>query len=262
MRNRLYYKKFVAIAGLVAVIGGALAACTLQKVSVPGFSGPSEFGIALKLTVTPDVIYADGFSTAVVQVEARGPDGKVLSNVDVFFEITDAGGTFANIGALNTNRAATGSNGIAQVQYTAPARTDFTANNFVLIVARPVGSDAGGQTYRQVRLELRSAEPRLFPPNPANCAGGSGSGCPVADFRTELGPDGQVLFQTICTDTEDDNGRVGEIVRYSWDFGDGSEFEDKPDVNHRFAAGVYNVVHACTDDNGAADSITKTIQVD
>lgn len=36
-------------------------------------------------------------------------------------------------------------------------------NTSVLVAARPIGTDADGQIYRTVRIELRSAEPRLFP---------------------------------------------------------------------------------------------------
>jgi hypothetical protein len=265
MSNRSLFRKYGAPA-VVLVALAALAACSLDKVAIPGFIGPSEFGLALKLTVTPDLLIADGTSQAVIRVEARGPDGKAVAGQDVFFEITDASGAFANIGTLNANRAATAADGFAQVLYTSPQRTDFTANSFVMVVARTVGSDAGNQTYRSVRLELRSAEPRLFPPNPLNCPSGADEGeegCPFADFRAEFGPDGQLLLQTICVDSADSSGRIGTIVRYSWDFGDGSEREDKPDVNHRYSApGIYNVQHACTDDNGALDVITKPFQIE
>ena len=265
MSNRSLFRKY-GKAGIVVVGLAVLAACTMDKVAIPGFIGPSEYGLALKLTVSPDLLIADGTSQAVVRVEARGPDGKAVSGQDVFFEITDAGGTFAALGNLNTNRVATGGDGFAQVVYTAPQRTDFTANSFVMIVARIVGSDAGNQQYRSVRLELRSAEPRLFPPNPANCPPDTDhgvDGCPFADFRAEFGPGGQLLLQSICVDSVDKAGRLGTIVRYSWDFGDGSEREDKPDVNHRYSApGIYNVQHSCTDDNGALDVITKPFQIE
>src|SRR5437016_5665829 len=146
MRNRCFNRKYGVPAAAVLGLSALLAACDLSKVSIPGLVGPSEAGLALKLTVTPDVLYADGNSTALVQAELRGPDGKIVAGGDIFFEITDGTGTFAAIGNLNTNRVATNSSGVAQVLYTAPARTDFTATAFVMIVARVVANDAGNAT--------------------------------------------------------------------------------------------------------------------
>ena len=51
--------------------------------------------------------------------------------------------------------------GVARVTYQVPPRTDATADQTVLIAARPIGDDASSAVYRTVRIELRSAEPRL-----------------------------------------------------------------------------------------------------
>ena len=63
-------------------------------------------------------------------------------------------------------RITTGTDGVAQLVYEAPPRTDATATQDILVTARPVGTDAAGQQLRSVRIELRSAEPRLFPQVP------------------------------------------------------------------------------------------------
>ncbi len=224
-------------AGLLALCLLFVQGCGTDKISVPGINGPSELAVSLKLTVNPDIITADGFSTALVQAEVRGTNGQALANVDVYFTLADESGNFADIGTLSANRAITNSQGIAQVIYTAPPRTDATANQTLLILARPVANDAQAAVYRTVRLELRSAEPHLFPQTP-----GTPGTC---DFIIET-PDGfyagvDILFQ----DTSQ-----GTIVRYYWDFGDGTR-DDKPDENHRYAvAGTYTVTHVCTDADG------------
>ena len=220
----------------------ALAGCGLDKVTVPGLSGPSELGLSFKLTVSPDILTADGISTASVQVAVRGPNGQPLGGRDIFFAITDEGGTFADIGSLSSNRAVSNGNGIAQVIYTAPARTDFTANGSILILARPVTDDANGQIYREVRLELRSPEPKLFPPKNGN----KGPNCAfTAEDPEGLFVGKPILFQDTSTDTD------GFIVRYVWDFGDGTR-DDKPDVVHYYTfAATYTVNHKVTDNNGA-----------
>ncbi len=249
-------------AGLCA-LALALAACGLDKQSIPGLEGPSELSISFLMTATPDIVTADGISTASIQVLVRNPAGQPISGQGVTFSIADGSGNFADIGTLSSTTATSGSNGIAQVIYRVPARTDATANRFVEVAARPISGDARGQLYRTVTIELRRAEPRLFPENPRNCAGPNPRGCPFANFTIEGPFNGrQFLFQTTSTDTADETGRVGFIVRYEWDYGDGSPRDDKPDTSHFYAlSGVYTVTHRVTDDNGAEAVATKTVVV-
>jgi PKD repeat protein len=222
--------------------------CGLDKVTIPPLSGPSELALSIRLTVNPDVITADGFSTALVQAEVRGPDARPVANQDVYFQIADGvSAGFADIGTLNNNRGQTNGSGITQVIYTAPPRTDNTANRTVLITARPVGNDANGFVYRTVRLELRSPEPRLFPQTPGNQV-------PICSFAVEYpqgtGVGSQILFQSTSSDID------GVIIRYFWDFGDG-ENDDKPDVNHAYGfAGSFTVTHIVTDNGGAQKACT------
>jgi hypothetical protein len=226
------------------------SACGLDKVEIPPLAGPSELGISVKLTASPDVLTADGISTALIQAEVRGPNGQPLAGKDIYFAISNGADSalFADIGSLSHNRGLTDGAGITQVVYRVPPRTDFTRNGSVLVDARPLGNDANGVVYRTVRIELRSAEPFLFPP--------SGSGL-VAVITVEP-PTGhfvgnQILFQG--------SGSTGHIIRYHWDFGDGTT-DDKPDVNHAFGfSGVFKVTLVVTDDRGAQASTTATVTV-
>jgi len=237
--------------------------CGLDKVEIPDLEGPSELGLSLRLTVTPDVVTADGFSTAFVQAEVHDENGRPLGNRDIFFAIADESGRFADIGTLFDlagNRLGateaiirTNGQGLAQLIYRTPPRTDATANQTILVGARPVGTDANGAVYRSVRLELRSAEPRLFPQVPGNVA-------PTCTFIVEA-PDGfragrSILFQTTASDID------GTIVRYEWFFGDGTNVDYHPDTNHVFRfPGTYTVTHKCTDDDGGQGAFAATITV-
>jgi PKD repeat protein len=140
------------------------------------------------------------------------------------------------------------------VIYKAPARTDFTSNGSVLIAARPVGTDANAAVYRTVRIELRSAEGRLFPPNPDNVA----PNCAIvvqAPFGMKTNT--SILFQTNSSDPD------GSIVRYFWDFGDGSPTSDKPDVEHHYSsAGNYTVTHIVTDNNGLQTDCSVDFEIE
>lgn len=222
----------------------ATGSCKLNKNEIPPLAGPSELALSLQLTASPDILTANGVSTSSVQVQARNERGQPASGVSLYFAIADAAGNFGDIGTLSSSTATTGSNGIAQVVYRTPPRTDATANRSILIEVRPIGGDANGQLYRRVKIELRSAEPRLFPPVPGNDPADLFCNF-VIEPALGVGRVGQdFLFQSTSVDVG------GAIVRYEWDFGDGYT-EDKPDVVHRYSfPGQYSVVHVVTDNGG------------
>ena len=234
---------------LSLALGLGAMGCGMDDVEIPELDGPSVLGQNLKLTVTPDIITADGFSTALVTVTLNDQNGAPMSGRDVFLSIADERGRTADIGEFRgSNGPGTGmtvrtnAQGVAQAVYEAPARTDATGNLSITISGRPVGNDFGGAIYRTVRLELRSAEPRLFPQNPDN----TGPKCNFAvqapfGFRTNV----SILFQSTSSDPD------GTIVRYEWDFGNGTR-SDHSDVNASYrSAGSYTVTHRVTDDDGA-----------
>lgn len=236
-------------------VGGALAvmmvlaACGLDEVAIPDFDGPSETGISISLTANPDLLPADGQSTAIVTARLRGPEGAGIAGRAVFFTITDSEGRFADIGDFPTSNGpgtgvsvGTDSTGAASLIYRAPPRTDATANQRVFIAARLIGTDAAGATYRTVAIELRSTEPRLFPQDPTNLP----PTCRFA-FETPSGVGAQILFQSTSFDED------GTIVRYFWDFGN-NRTAVTPDVNAVYTSpGSYTVTHRVTDDDGAMD---------
>jgi hypothetical protein len=249
----------------------AYAGCGLNGVQVPDLVGPAELATSLQLTASPDVIVADGFSTSLITATVRDQNGRPSAGRDVFFSVADATGHFADIGdlrSLDTGvgvgtglQVRTNAQGIAAVVYEAPARTDATANQTVLVSARPVGTDANGALYRTVRIELRQAEPRLFPQNP------NGDIAPHCDFTVEvtgksscptptsctIPVNTSVLFQSTAFDPD------GVIVRYFWSFGNGKT-ADHPDVSTSYSiAGTYTVTHLVTDNNGSQAACAATI---
>src|SRR5262245_43222615 len=70
----------------------ALNACGLDEVDIPALDGPSELAQSLRLTASPDVVTADGFSTSLVQAQLRGPNGEPLVGRQVFMTIADSAG--------------------------------------------------------------------------------------------------------------------------------------------------------------------------
>jgi len=250
----------------------ALSGCGLNEIAVPELDGPAALGNSLKLTAAPDVITADGFSTSVIQAQLFGPNGQAIGGRDVFFFITDGQGRAADIGELRTSNGPgtgatvrTNAQGVAQVVYEAPARTDATANMTILVNARPVGTDFEGAVYRTVRIELRAAEPRLFPQVP----GGAGAP-PTCSFTAQATGNGAFctptgcvvkVGQTVLLQSTSAAAAGKTIVRYFWSFGNGKT-ADHPDVATSYnLAGSYLVQHLVTDNLGAQAACATSITV-
>lgn len=264
--RQLRRRGLTALAGLVLAAG--LSNCGLDEIVIPEPDGPSELSIALNMTAVPDVITADGFSTSLITATLRDQNGRPIAGRDIFFTITDASGSFADLGQLRTSNGPgtgatvrTDAQGNAQIVYQAPARTDATANQFVQVVARPYGTDAKAANYRVVAIELRSAEPRLFAPNPTNlpprCSftlESTGGACSPAGCVIRAGQ--AVLVQSSASDPD------GTIVRYFWDFGNGQR-ADTPDASTSYRANIlpYTITHVVTDNNGAQQACQATITV-
>lgn len=241
----------------------ALGGCSLDEVEEPALDGPSTLGIGIRLTASPDILLANGFATSVVTAAVSGPNGEPLANREIVFSVADDEGRFADIGSFVTppsfrdlgtaTTVRTNSQGLAQVVYEAPSRTDATANQSIMILARPIGDNAEGVLYRGVRIELRSPEPRLFPQDPNNVK-------PTCNFAVQA-PNGfragaTILYQSTAFDVD------GTIVRYEWYFSDGTSNNDHPDIAHVFrSAGTYSVTHVVTDDDGGQSACQAPITV-
>jgi hypothetical protein len=239
----------------------AFNGCGLDDVDIPELDGPSTFASNLRLRVEPDLLVADGLSTALVTATFLDVNGRPAANRQIFFTIADEDGRFAAIGNFPTAEgpgfavtAVTDAQGVARVVYQVPPRTDATADQTVLIAARPIGDDASGAVYSTVRIELRSAEPRLFPPTPDNADPDCGIVVEAPNgFRTNVA----ILFQTSSFDPD------GTIVRYEWFCGSGTGGPNySPDVACVYRSpGTYTVTQRVTDDDGGQAVCGATVTI-
>jgi hypothetical protein len=239
----------------------ALPGCGLDDVDIPELDGPSTFAANLSLKIEPDLLVADGRSTALVTAQFFDQNGRPAVNRPIFFTIADEDGQFAAIGNFPTSEGPgfavtvnTDGGGVARVVYQVPPRTDATADQTVLIAARPIGNDAAAAIYKTVRLELRSAEPRMFPPAPGN----AGPSCALSveapsGFRTNVA----ILFTTRSFDPD------GVIIRYEWFCGSGTGGPiHSPDVACVYRTpGGYTVTQIVTDDDGAQATCGQTVTI-
>jgi PKD repeat protein len=235
---------------VVAVM--ALAGCALDKQTTPPLAGPSELGLSLAISATPDIITQDGHSQAMIEVIARDASSQPLGGVALRAE-TFVNGTPADFGTLSSKSISTGGDGRATLTYRAPAApAPSQASDIIVTLAlTPVGTNYAGAVARYV--EIRLARPGvIMPPN----------GLPKADFF--FSPTAPRAGDDVYFDGSGSSDSDGEIVSYSWTFGDGdTEVSSSPTARHSYdLAGTYTVVLTVTDDRGlTASSSAEEIAV-
>ena len=230
---------------MAAALG--LSACTMKKTEAPPLAGPSELGLSLRTTVSPDILDYDGFSQSSVEIVARGPDGRPARAVPVRAEIR-VGGQIVDFGRLSARNVVTGDDGIARLTYTAPPAPPEPVDTFtvVTLVLTPIGTDFNGSDSRTVEIRL---VPRgvILPPN----------GAPVPAFI--ITPQPVTAFTPVTFDassTRDEGAPCGSACRYSWDFGDGSAATGKV-VSHEFkTASSFAVRLTVTDVRGQSSTLS------
>ena len=248
---------------ICAVLAATLASvsCTMKNQEAPPLTGPSEFGTAITITVSPDVLTQDGASQSLVTITARDQFGSPLPNLALRAEIfsplavVDADGNVTEIfvpgdfGSLSARSLVTDANGRATLVYTAPGSPSgsFDSNARVRIVVTPVGTDFGNTSARTATI-------RLVP---------TGGVVPPDGLRPNFTPlDGATFIdqQVIVFDASSSSSPLNNpIVSYTWDFGDGQSGSGRA-VTHTYArAGSYNVRLTITDGFGRSAQTSHVI---
>src|SRR5512145_2989228 len=146
--------QFILRRGVPLALAAVATACTMKKEEAPAFSGPSEFGTSITITITPDTITQDGASQSIVAVTARGPNGETISNLPLRAEIR-VDGVPTDFGSLSARSLVTGADGRATLVYTAPAGPSGLAVDTFTIVdigVTPIGSNFGNAATRFASL--------------------------------------------------------------------------------------------------------------
>jgi chitodextrinase len=228
------------------------AACTVKKTSVPALAGPSELGLSLSVTATPDAIYQDGWSHSEIAVVARDADGAPVPNLVLQLAIS-MDGLVGDVGTLTNKRPVTGNDGRATATYTGPDSTD-SATRTVAILVTAVGTNyANSATSRSVLI-------RLLPVGTVPPPSGLVAGFTVTPATTPTYT--WVAFNAAaCTADGEANCTRGTIVSYAWNFGDGTTATGQA-VQHVFtSAGNYVVTLTVTGGIGQTATATRVVAV-
>jgi PKD repeat protein len=236
-------------------------ACTTKKTEAPELTGPSELGLSLFITATPDILTKDGSSQSTVVITARNGNSQPQSGLGLRVE-TMIGGTLADIGRLSTKSVTTGSDGRATVMYTAP-KGEMSGNSeaneaVVAILVTPVGYDFNNAVARHVTIRLMPAGV-ILPP--------AGQPIPRFSFAPTTPVEGQdVTFDASATTIQcssgvpDDSCSKSGLV-YEWDFGDGTTGSGSQ-VTHRYSkAGSFNAALVVTNTRGVAARTSQFVNV-
>ena len=118
----------------------AFTACTRHGVDSPDPTGPSTYGIVLKVTASPNVLYAGSSrDTATITASLKNWDGSGLANRTIYFEINDALNRRASIGYLGGKKdlvaKTTDAAGNAFIGYYSPIKTELKGNTIIHIWA-------------------------------------------------------------------------------------------------------------------------------
>ena len=86
-----------------------------------------------------------------------------------------------------------------------------------------------------------------------------GNNPPIASFT--YSPESPLVGEEITFDASSSTDSDGEIVSYEWDFGDGASGTGEVAFHSYSSVGDYTVTLTVTDDEGATDSVSKTVNI-
>jgi PKD repeat protein len=242
---RLKFGITLAVAAALGLVG-----CTVHKQDTPSLSGPSELGMSVTVTVSPDVLTQDGASQSLVTVTVRDATGQPVRNVPLRAEIT-VNNIITDFGTLSARNVVTDANGRATVTYTAPAAPPINVDNgtIVGIDVTPSGTNFGNQ------VAIHTATIRLVPPG---VLGPPSTGLSPSFTASTLAPTDQ---QSVIFDASTSTSTGASVTAYQWNFGDGSTGSGIT-ITHAFnTAGTYVVTLTITDSIGRTNSTSQTLTV-
>ncbi|MGH9255447.1 MAG: PKD domain-containing protein [Vicinamibacterales bacterium] len=239
-------RTIIALAAVLA-IGG----CTLDDGAAPALTGPSEFGLSVTLSATPDQLPRDGSSQSVIRITVRDASSRPVAGQRL--SVSSSGGT------LSETDVVTNSSGQASSTFTAPPVG--TVGNAAVIFVTPVGSDARNDAPRTLVIAFTgpsntgaptfATPPFTVIPDP-----------PEVGAAARFDASGTVDSTGRPTAGVFDEGRpCMDACSYNWDFGDGSSGFGRI-ASHTYSVGrVYTVTLVVTDAAGSVASAARTISV-
>ena len=205
-----------------------------------------------------------------VKLKMNRHSGSDMQNIEVFiatqgnlnwnettpFGTNDAPGAGGNLSSVSPS-ADMLQNSVMEWTLNKDSIANYIGQNLTLVLKR-IGST--GSRTKFGSHNATSGDPTDAPRLELKLIGGGGGGgsnnAPTADF-TFVTNGLTVDFTDDSTDPDN-----GDVLTYSWNFGDGSPANPNENPTHTYAvAGTYNVILTVSDGNGGTNSISKPVEV-
>lgn len=226
-------------------IGVVLAAvtvggCSLDKANGdPPLVGPSEFGLSVTMTATPDQLPRDGRSQSVVTVTVRDDRSRPVAGRRL--------GVASSVGTVSQSEIVTTSDGRASFAFTAPPANVPAPGNVAVVQVVPIGTDVSNAVPSTIGILL---------------TGGSNATAPNAESTFE--PEDPVLKEQVVFDasaTTDEGAVCGDRCTYAWDFGGDGTATGRIVTHQLTSVKTFAVKLTVTDAAGSIDTETQNIAV-
>jgi PKD repeat protein len=230
-----------------AVLSGA---CTMNNQEAPPLTGPSELGLSIAVTASPDVLPLDGGSRSLITITALDFNSQPVRNLSLRAGIR-YGLTVVDFGSLSARNLVTDAQGRATLTYTAPASSasgEADTGASVSIFVEPIGTNYLNTIERFVQI-------RLIPPGvviPGDGLVGRFTYTPESPVEGDA-----VLFDASTSAANP----LSPITSYSWSFGDGSTASGRTATHAFSSAGFYAVTLTVGDAYGRSSSTTQSVTV-
>ena len=241
--------RLVAIGSIV----GATVSCGIDKQSAPALAGPSEFGLSITVTATPDTIVQDGVSQAVINLLALGPDSQPVRGVPIQLTASSSSGLIRSVDFTEAT-VVTDANGRASAGMIAPPAPATVPNTppVITISATPIGSNFANAVARPV--EVRLLAPPGTPLTNQNPVAVIIADPRVANFNETIKFDASL--------TTDEGQPCGTRCQYTWEFGDNTVAIRGITAEHVYTLpGNYIATLSVTDDRGGVNTASVDIRI-
>lgn len=225
---------------IAATVSGAALGCSLGDQSTPSLSGPSEFGLSVTATATPNTLPRDGSSQSEVTLTVRDAQGRPVSGQRLVIGVSPTSAK------LSATEVVTDASGRASVTVTAPPASAL-AGSTLTVTATPVGTSATDEQPRAFTISL---------------TGFVNTTKPTPSFTvTPTSPEINQVTTFDASATTDEGAVCRDACTYTWDFG-GEATGTGRITTYRFqAARIYNVALTVTDAGGSSETTRTNVTV-
>ena len=222
-----------------------IAGCGLDQSGVQPLTGPttpSEFGLSVTMSATPDQLPRDGRSQATVTVKVREfKDGQMLPKNGQRLSV------FTNAGTVSPTEVVTAGEGTVTFTFTAPTNDVSVAGDAATISVFPVGNNFDNAVARSLSIGL---------------VGVSNTAAPVPSFT--FAPAAPERLQRVtfdATGTKDEGVACMDACVYIWKFDDEEPAVGRVATHSFLKAQTYVVTLTVRDKAGTFATSNQTVVV-